>query len=279
MDNQNYENYSEDLLIDLELTGIKEMLSKELEGGYQYSNTYVPRVSELIRTTIFDDDKFNFALSNLKSKYEEIITKALQTGIVTHAMIEDYLIEGSRKDTINYMGKYPLAEIPKVLNCFNNFLGWFKYLKDMGLQFEVLKIEEKITCPWYGGTCDMIASITYPNGIKRTYVFDFKSSRKLSFEYYLQTMLYLKALNYNKAYTGSDLPFIDGIAVLRLDKTNPVFEYIVLDKDINIDFLNHLDQACNSIIDWYYYLKSTQYYFKQFTKSNKVRGDNYGLLY
>jgi hypothetical protein len=213
-------------------------------------------------------------------KCKEIKRTALSTGSLAHAMIEDYLLEGSKKDSTVYMknAEFMNANVVSAVNAYNNFLSWLTYMNKSGFKIKVVKIEEKIVCPWYGGTCDMIAEVTNPIGITKTYIFDFKTSKSITYDYYLQAMFYMKAINYNRqSIVNYDLPNIDGIVILRLDKNKNQFDYLPLDSEINFLFLYHLNLTCNAMIDQYYYLKSAEYQFKDHSSKNMIRGDKYGV--
>ncbi len=279
MDQQIY--FSEDLLVDIELTGIKEIFSTKRSGGYQYYGRYVPRVSEIIQDATGWKTAYEFVMDvkNIQ-KCKEIKKTALDTGSLAHSMIEDYLLEGSKKDSTVYMKNagYMNANSAAAINAYNNFLSWMSYMKNAGFKINVLKIEEKIVCPWYGGTCDMIAEVTNPAGITKIYIFDFKTSKAITYDYFLQAMFYMKAINYNRQnIVNYELPNIDGIAILRLDKNKNQFDYLPLDIEINMPLLNHLNQTCNTMINQYYYLKSAQYQFKEYSTLNMIRGDKYGI--
>ena len=272
--------FPEELLANIELTGIKEAISVDKWGHYSLNGKLLPRVSDILSSCIDSKDIIEYAAKSNPEFYRLNLQEALNTGTMTHAMIEDYLVEGNRKDTTFYLSQKEMsgANGEKAINSFNNFINWQNYMKSQGYQINTLATEKVITCPWYGGTCDYIAEVIYPHGKKSIYILDFKTSAILTFNYFIQTMLYLKAYNYNKyiGTPGFELN-IDGIGLIRLDKTKPIFQYLILDNSISSGYMSELDQACNSIIDWFYYQKSVKYQFIDYKEKNKIEGDIYGV--
>lgn len=271
--------FTEELLADIELTGIKESRALRNWYYYKYNDVGVPRVSEILSSCIGDGNSLTKFIANMGSKYFKFMDMIFNTGTMAHTMIEDYLTTGSIKDTSVYLQDELMsnANPTQALNCFHNFQSWLHYMNSQGFIVNVIEIEKSMSCPWYGGTCDLIAEIIYPDGRRANYILDFKSSKEINFRYFLQTMLYLKLYNYNKfcgdpAYQLN----IDGIGIIRLDKNKDIFEYIVLDKYFNKDYLDNLDQATNSMIDWFYYQISTSYCFNQYKDSNLIKGEHYG---
>ena len=194
--------FTEELLADIELTGIKETRALRNWNHYMFNNYGVPRVSEIL-SAVIGNDGLNKFIANMGSRYFKFMDTIFNTGTMAHTMIEDYLTTGAIKDTSVYLQDKLMcnANPTQALNCFHNFQSWMNYMNAMGFIVNVLEIEKSMTCPWYGGTCDLIAEIIYPDGRRANYILDFKSSKEVNFRYFLQTMLYMKVYNYNK-YNG-----------------------------------------------------------------------------
>ena len=240
------------------LSGI--IAKRDKWNHYMYNNIPVPRVSEILSATIGKDYLKKWA-AKLGDNYENESLRILDTGTLAHYLIEDFLTYGHIKDnydstTIKY------ADRDQSYNCFNNFISWWNYMIDTGYKIDVLELEHTVTCPYYGGTIDCIANITDPDGYSANYILDFKSSKSISQDYFLQTMMYLKAYEYHDAFIN--LPTINGIGVIRVDKEKSKYEYMIARKDIDYNFLYSLNEAVNAMVYWFYNQINISYEYKQF---------------
>ena len=191
----------------LELAGIEQ----QREVWDKYVNAEVgpvPRVTNIISQCNDQSGIINWAANIGRKKYDYYRNKALDTGTIVHELIDKYLI-CTYKDYTNFSIDY--TEIPQelregVFNAIENFKIWCKQVDNI----EVVGLEIPVSCPWYGGTIDGIFKI---NGAY--YIVDFKTSKGISPEYLIQTAAYMWVINNGYA---PNLPHIDGIGIIRVDK-------------------------------------------------------------
>ena len=70
----------------------------------------------------------------------------------------------------------------------------------------------------------------------------------------------------------NELPHIDGVGVIRVDKTKSKYEYMLANNGEDFTFLNSVREAATNMVNWYYYLQSVQYEYKKFRKEYFKRG-------
>ena len=205
---------NEEIILDndiLELDGIEEARVDWLQ--YTNRDVAVPRVSHILRQCRDSDGLIQWAANIGRRKYDYYRDKALNIGTLVHEIIDEYLIARYNNHT-EYTVDYANIEEDyrsSVYNCFENFKLWESNLNKNGFFVEeVVGLEIPVTCPWYGGTIDGIVKI---NGAY--YIIDFKTSKKISPEYLLQTSAYMWIIN-NRYVDG--LPIINGIGIIRVDK-------------------------------------------------------------
>lgn len=249
----------------LSLSGIEEKRNKW--DHYIFNGIGVPRVSDILSSTISKDYLKTWA-AKLGKMYEYESNRILDTGSMAHEMIEDFLLKGYIKDSYNY----PNADSIQAHKAYENFIAFWNDMKSKGYTINVLFIEKVLTCPYYGGTCDCIAEIIKPDGTKGNYILDFKTSKTIDFSYFLQTILYQDAVNYNILNGNTELPHIDGVGVIRVDKDKSKYEYMIADNGEDFTFLNSVREAAINMVNWYYYLQSVQYEYKTFRKEYFKRG-------
>ena len=244
----------------LNLSGVEDRTEKWTH--YSFEGYGVPRVSEILDATI-GKSYLNAWAASLGDKYQHERMKILDTGSMAHEMIEDFLVKGYIKESYNFHN----ADTMKAYKSYHNFVKWWNDMRIKGYKIKILAVEKVITCPFYGGTCDCIASIEDFDGIARTYVLDFKTSKSIDYSYFLQTMLYLKGILYNQLYVINDfidIPSINGVGVIRVDKEKDNYEYLIADYDRDYPFIYRLEQATSDMINWFYEQISVQYEYKQF---------------
>ena len=166
------------------------------------------------------------------TKDKRDIRIVLNSAADSHEVIDNYLIDTYVKHSITtFVADYDNIQQEykeSVYNCFENFKLWEKRLYNLGGKIdEIIGLEVPVTCPWYGGTIDCIARI---NGA--VYIIDFKTSKQISAEYLLQVTAYMWIVNNNYA---PYLPHIDGVGVIRMDKSKygVVDDYFLNDFDPN----------------------------------------------
>lgn len=188
---------------------------------YSYNGIMVPRVTEIIEYCFGRRDfLFNWA-AQLGNSYKQTRQSILDTGNHVHKFISEYLTTGKVPSLSSY--KQPTKAI--IQRCISNFIDWYDHIKSTGVEIEIIASEVHLICPWVGGTADLI---TLLNG--RKYVMDFKTSKSINIEYIVQASVYMWIIN---NYYPDYAP-IDGIGILRLDKSESKYEDLFLDT-INIE--------------------------------------------
>lgn len=240
---------------------------REKWDTYTFNNCPVPRVSEILKETIGKEYLVKWALALGKSQYYYETKDILSIGTLVHEMIEAYLLKKQIKM------KYDSFRIKnQVVQSFLNFKVWHTNMINQGYKLEPLYIEKTITCPWYGGTIDCVMKITSPSGDVKNYIIDFKSSKNLSIDYFLQTYAYAWSWNWNKIEMKADIPLIDGgIGVIRCDKEYSRHEAIFLNMDRDADIFRNLDTGFASMLNWYYHIINLNYDLS--TMKNNIRKD------
>ena len=207
----------------LELEGIEEYRRKRCDT-YKWDNLGIPRVTNIIETCSDNKYLINWAARLGYQGYAIETKKATTIGSRVHEMIENYLLNGNDLD-VSF--KTPPSYMRYILQSYQNFKNWFLFLASMRYNIEVLAIEKELVCPWYGGTCDGIVNI---NG--KNYIIDFKTSKKISPSYILQTCAYMWIINSGYA---NDIPHIDGVGIIRGDKEKEKFEDYFLNESYSND--------------------------------------------
>lgn len=212
---------------------------------YKYDGREVPRVSEILKECIAKEFLVNWA-ARIGSKQMFLERKkATEIGSIVHEMIENYLLNNT---DMNISFKVPQYYINPIKTAYNNFKDWVKYINSLGYYIEeIVAIEKQVSCPLYGGTIDCIMKI---NG--KYYIVDFKTSKSISYEYIIQTCSYMWIVN--NGYCP-DLPHIDGIGIIRIDKENKKFEDLFLNEHIP-----YQNQIINQYFDGFGHLLGSFYH-------------------
>ncbi len=265
---------NEDLL---ELEGIEEK-RKEWDT-YSNDGNGVPRVTHILRQCEDSEGLIRWAASMGYKRYNYYKEKACDIGTIVHELLDGYLIHdycssGVAPFEVDY-NEIPNDYRSSVYNCFENFKLWEKNLANYGASIEeVVGLEIPVTCPWFGGTIDGIVKI---NGAY--YIIDFKTSKQISPSYLLQTSAYMWVIN--NGYTPQ-LPHIDGIGIIRVDKSGYGIINDLFLNDFNPDQHNMIINFQNcfmSYVDTYYRNASVGYIFDRYKKlynPKSVYGENYG---
>ena len=234
----------------------------------------VPRVTKILEACIGRPELTKWAAS-LGENFSTTRGSILATGTLAHAMIDDFILLGSKQDS--YLGNdYAGAYIDQAENCYSNFVEWWFEFHNKGCKITPIAIERTITCPWYGGTVDFIANITFPNGMSVNYILDFKTSKQISFEYFLQTRMYMNATNLNiDLGYEKELPKIQGVGIIRVDKFNKTTEFVAADIFNDNDFFLNLDYSINAMLRWYYEQHIVKSHIGLFKKTFKNRETEY----
>jgi len=200
------------------LKNIDESFRSRVFGYYTFNGFPVPRVSDILAYCGNKDGIIKWAASLDTKEYYKIKNIALRVGSAAHKAIEDYILGLYPSKTCldilyDNEGKalHGKAEISQAVNCFKNFLAWERNLNHYGMEIEkVLDSEVPLITPYYGGTFDLVLQI---NG--SVYVVDLKSSKRISYEYCIQTAAYYWAIV--NGYCES-VPFVNGVGIVRIDK-------------------------------------------------------------
>lgn len=207
---------------------------------YNEFGTRVPRVTEIISRMIHNDSLMYWANSiGLKGQhYKDVLTNAASLGTAAHSAIERFF-----KENIESIDNTP----------FMGFLMWYNQLLSMGIQIEILAVERRLTCQWFGGTLDCLARI---NG--KIYLIDFKTSNHVTFNYFLQLAAYRYML---KIVDGTE---IDGVIVLQLNKQEPGFNEYLLDfvYQEHLEFMAHCELTFLSLVYAFYNVSKTEFMYK-----------------
>ena len=193
------------------LEEIQEVKLKE--NKYFHNGIPVPRVTEIISKMISEEYLLHWAngLGFKHQSYKKTIDAAANLGTESHDLINRFL-------TGNIS---PSSNIP--------YLGFRKWWMDINASNEVKVVgaEQELTCPYFGGTYDLLVEI---NGL--LYLVDFKTSNHVSYKYFLQ----LAAYKYMLELQGYK---IDGCIILQLDKKEIKYtEYpLIFSNPIHLDYI------------------------------------------
>lgn len=244
------------------LDGIEE--KRDYWDHYEYMGNGVPRVTHILSQCKNTDGLIRWAANVGRRKYDYYRELALESGTLAHEMVEQYLISKYKKPSItNFVPDFdsiPSAYRNNVYNSFKNFELWEQRLNTYNSKIEkVIGLEVPITCPWFGGTIDGIITIN-----RATYIVDFKTSKKISSEYLLQVCAYMWVVN---NYYRNEFPHIDGVGIIRLDKSKcgVVDDYFLNDfnryqHNMIVDYTN----CFFSYVDAYYRTINTDYNFETY---------------
>ena len=214
---------------------------------YNQEGIKVPRVTEILSRTIHSDGLMYWANSiGLKGeKYRDVLNRAATVGTQAHNAIEMYLSENIKtNDNTPFLG----------------FLMWYNYItQDVGLPIEVIYIEHKLVCKYFGGTLDLLVKIG-----NKIYLLDFKTSNHVTFNYFLQLAAYRYML---KEVEGIS---VDGVIVLQLDKEEVGFNEYHLSFDIpdHLYFMENCQTAFLSLVFAFYNIQSIENQFNYLFKGD-----------
>lgn len=229
----------------MELKDLNSLKLPNVEDRYTYNGNSVPRVTSIISKMISEDYLMGWSnyLGFKRQKYKDVIERAANYGTKTHLALEMFL---KNKD------------IPKdaPLTTLNGFKKWWGIINSSN-DIQILGQECKLSCPWFGGTYDLLITI---NGL--VYLVDFKTSNHLSYKYCLQLAAYNYMLKYNKICK------LSGIIILQLDKETPSFKEFVLDfSNFNHkSFFDFCEHTFLSLVYSYYYIINTEEWYTEISK-------------
>ena len=259
-------NEMENLILDndiLELEGIDKVRENIWLHYKDANNRPIPRVTHIIAQNSDQDYLIKWAANIGRNKYDFYTDKALEVGTLVHQYIDLYLEAKFIKKDISLF-KINAEDIgivyrSQVIRAVENFLAWEKNLNAMGYFIEeVIALEVTVRCPWFGGTVDAILKI---NGA--VYLIDFKTSKQISTEYLIQASAYMWMINNGYA---PELPYINGIGIIRVDKTCRKFTDLFLNDFVPecSNFIISLIKTFLVYVESYYRTISTNYMFNQY---------------
>lgn len=191
-------------------------------GHYCHNNKPVPRTTEILSAMLYDESLIawsNFVGRVQRKDYKDVRNKAGNIGTYAHNLIEDYIQTG----IIPSYDKIPFTMVDAVLNAFNGFrIWWDQLITDH--KVEIISIEQRLTCEYFGGTLDLLISID-----DKITLVDFKTSNKPSYKYFLQMASYRYMLKQQGVY-------LNACIILMLDKSTPKANYLKLNLDSRSDF-------------------------------------------
>ncbi|MBQ8132760.1 MAG: hypothetical protein IJ193_09745 [Bacilli bacterium] len=220
---------------------------------YKYQGINVPRVTVILQSTEFDKALLNWVnfIGFKHIDYKQMLDNASLIGRQTHSFIESFI---QQKE--NY--KAPVRT--EVVNCTNAFKDWWRQL-NFSYSVKVIAEEQPLTCPWFGGTFDLLLEI---DG-KRTLI-DFKTSNHITFRYFIQLAAYKYLIQYNY-----NMP-IDAACILRMDKENAQYEMAAIDLSNEYDnlFMEHCTYTFFSQLNTYYAIARTKHEFNKLYKKDAL---------
>lgn len=226
---------------------------------YKYNGIGVPRVTHILDACIDHSGLMHWAAKLGEQEMARVRRESLDVGSIVHEMIDNYLINGT---DLELDSRIPKSYIDKIMTAYNNFKKWNKRLNDLGFYIEeVIAIELPVVCHLYGGTIDAILKIN-----SKVYIVDFKTSKVITHEYILQTSSYYWMVN--NGYAPIDIPHIDGIGIIRVDKVKDQFEDLFLNENIpgQWEILNNYVIGWGAILSSYYNNINLRLMFSKYKK-------------
>lgn len=241
------------------LITLNKIYSTTHNSPYSYNGIYVPRVTEII--SVLNKEyliKWANDLGFAKVRYTDLLNTAAEKGTFTHNKIQAYL----SNTPVTVSPSIPSVQIA-VNNAFKSFISWYTPLMDF---LQPTMIEEKIVCPWFGGTVDTVFHDTRQD---KFYLCDYKTSNNVGYEYFLQLAAYKYILEnyYNKK--------INGCFILHLSKKYVKFdEYMInFDNTEHLNFINSCTEFFISLLYSYYYKNNIELEFNNiFRKEKPING-------
>ena len=233
-----------------------ETLPKIESDRYFFQGKSVPRVTEILSKMIHEDALMNWAnyLGLFKRiKLKDELNKACTIGTYSHDSIEQYIKhdlfnkEDLRKDLSDE------NMINSIYNCVESFKLWWNDINKQN-KIKILGIENKLICPWYGGTYDLLIQI----GEFGNYLVDFKTSNHIGYKYFLQLAAYKYILENQNIK-------LSGVLILQVDKNNPSYEEYALNFNIlrHNQFIKECENTFFSLVYAYYNITNVENQFNK----------------
>ena len=224
------------------LDDIQKLDNPIINHHYEHDGKPVPRVTEIISSCRHNESLMGWAnhLGFKHQSYKNVLNAAADYGTAVHSALEKY-IKGE---------PIPDGTPTEPMEAFE--LWWKQLTRDNDVK--VLGQEFVLTCPWYGGTYDMLLNI---NG--KPWLVDFKTSNHIRVEYSLQLAAYRNMLKYNNIVKD-----LSGFVVLRLCKHSPEFEEFIIDmlRPAHEHYMNECSSAFGAMAYQYWMMKDIENKFK-----------------
>lgn len=225
------------------MEGVMKKTNNDLvkEEKYFFKGQPVPRVTTIISSMIHEEYLVHWAnyLGLIKRQlYDDVIQQAFDIGTITHERIEQLLHDSPYMDN---------EQIP-----VQSFWLWYSILKENN-DVETIYTEKPMICELYGGTLDAVLKI---NG--KYYLIDFKTSKHVTYKYFLQLAAYRKMLR------DSECLNLDGVIILQLNKVVPSFNEYVMNFPEYSDFMDFYEQTFLSLVTAYTNVLKCQSMFKEY---------------
>lgn len=229
------------MIIEQALNEIKNYPKEASDRYYNEDGIPVPRVTEILSSMMHSDALMYWAnnLGFRRIKYKTALTQAANIGTNAHNAIERFL-----------SGKATQEDHDNV--SFQAFLAWHNIFIKEGIDFEILGMEQKLTCRWFGGTYDLLVRIG-----GRVFLVDLKTSNYVTEKYFMQLAAYMYMLSLKGIY-------IDGLIVLQLSKETDSFNEYTIDLSIpgHFNFMENCTRAFLSLVYAYYNVVQVKTQFK-----------------
>lgn len=226
------------------LNNIDNSWYKDNDPRYVNNEIPVPRVTEILSNMLHEDFLMEWANRiglYKRQKYKEVLNSAANIGTYSHDLVEQY-IKNQIYD-IDSMGITSKNEYDSAKNAVESFRLWYKDVFTLNNTINILGIEERLTCQWFGGTYDMLIEI---NG--KIYLVDFKTSNHISYKYCLQMAAYMYMIKLNKGIV------VDGVIILQLNKKTASYTEYILDfsNPIHKSFIEDCEECFLSLVYSFY---------------------------
>lgn len=218
------QNFSFD---DLETLGSTIIEDKNKNSSYYFGDKRVPRVTEIISKMIEEKSIILWA-NNLGFEgrdYNKVLDYYADLGTRTHNGIECFLRGEEVPDNTPY---YP----------YTSFINWWTEFNRIH-KTEILFIEEPLISPYCGGTLDFLLKVD-----DKIYLIDFKTSKHITYKYFLQLAAYRMMLRDIKNIN------IDCAMILQVFKDKIKYnEYIFdLTNEENLKIMEIYERAFMSLV-------------------------------
>lgn len=235
-----------------------------LNKRYMYNGIPVPRVTNILEYCSGSNEYLMKWAAGLGEEYSYEKQRTLDIGSKVHEAIEEYLTSQTTYSIRNLSSEIK----SEVITALNNFYSWyFKVTNRLKWNIEVFACEIPLISPWFGGTADAIIVIN-----EKRYVVDFKTSKKLTLEYFIQVSIYKWIIDNFYPEYGT----IDGVGLIRFDKISETHEDIFLDisNQNDLNFICHCQQIFSLALNLYYSMKSTEVDMNTIKKNKKEERKN-----